>query len=972
MKAYLFLFLLLFPLYVFPQKNEIHIVENLDWAEFVYDSIEFKDDCTILKGYFTPVNGDCWIMNDMNEVLKTKNKRYHLLYTTLPTRFYPIKTFKRGVKYLFEYHFEPIKTLNKELYYSSGNIHFLIPVSNKAIDKKRTKSLRLSINTIDSLLNLKKYSEAAFAINKLAHSLNRKEIDLIKYLVDKYKIDDFFLNCQHEEAKMVLRLFENTFSILNINKYNKIFKQFNYIDSIQDSIDVNVREENWHTSVTYHKILLSKLKDFDIYNKYYERSLISFRKSLIYSNQYDLLPAIDKKIIEILAHNYDNSEDYLNRLYSVIFDSLYKPGIHIKEDVDIILWQNVMSKSININKLMYAQSLKNVATYNLHNNNLDLAINQYLAADSLLVMHCNNKDSIDNINSQFKINYKWERDEIRKMISICYFNKNDLSNALKYDSCNIYYNFKNNDTAKVISLCKQKYLKNMNSLRSISRRPILLDVDSYYSYINFDWIFSEALYADIPYYAYMTNNPELCSMAFNGSLITKGFRLYNEIQVNKYVNTSTITELRSLSDKLNLNVQEYYKGNKAFWDIIHQRQKIIDYLNEIKFFDNNTLECNDIKRLLNDDEIAIDFLEVPLKEKETTFYFAMTLKNNYANPHIIPIGESDSLKSLIDIKSYSNGSIHKTIWKPILKELQGINKAYFSPVGLLNYIAIENCDSLIKHIELYRLSSMNELINKDKNNLLIKNAILYGGLLYNMNEKSNNKELLVTRGTLNDISISTQYEVDSITSLLTNKGIKYLVYNGYEGTEQTFKNLSGKQIDLLHIASHGYYRRLENQERMSTFEKYHYGENNLLLRSGLLLSNAKDAIKKDVIEDNKNDGILTASEISKLNLSNIKLVTLSACNTGLGELLLGEGVYGLQRAFKVAGVKSILMTLWEVDSLATEIFMIAFYKHYLYGESLHNAFIKAQNTLKNYRDSMNIKYYSSPEYWAPFIILDGF
>ena len=116
----------------------------------------------------------------------------------------------------------------------------------------------------------------------------------------------------------------------------------------------------------------------------------------------------------------------------------------------------------------------------------------------------------------------------------------------------------------------------------------------------------------------------------------------------------------------------------------------------------------------------------------------------------------------------------------------------------------------------------------------------------------------------------------------------------------------------------------------------------------------------------KNDGILLASEISLLDLHNVDLVTLSACQTGLGDIK-EDGVYGLQRGFKKAGVNTLLMTLWTVDDTATQILMTQFYKNLLAGQNKQESLLSAQKYLQEYDNGR----YNSPRYWAAFIMLDG-
>ena len=136
----------------------------------------------------------------------------------------------------------------------------------------------------------------------------------------------------------------------------------------------------------------------------------------------------------------------------------------------------------------------------------------------------------------------------------------------------------------------------------------------------------------------------------------------------------------------------------------------------------------------------------------------------------------------------------------------------------------------------------------------------------------------------------------------------------------------------------------------------------MLHRSGLLFAGANKTWVNGERVKGVEDGILTAEEISKLDLSTTEIVSLSACETGLGEIVSTEGVFGLQRAFKLSGAKTLIMSLWKVPDVATSKLMITFYKNWSSGMEVHQAFLTAQQKIR--------EEFSSPYYWAGFVMLD--
>ena len=107
-------------------------------------------------------------------------------------------------------------------------------------------------------------------------------------------------------------------------------------------------------------------------------------------------------------------------------------------------------------------------------------------------------------------------------------------------------------------------------------------------------------------------------------------------------------------------------------------------------------------------------------------------------------------------------------------------------------------------------------------------------------------------------------------------------------------------------------------------------------------------------------GIITSAEIQDLNLFNTQLVVLSACETGLGEVIPGEGLYGLKRALQKAGAQNLITSLWKVDDQATQLFMTQFYNQLIETKNLSHSFHQAMTSLQ--------KKFPEPYYWGAFVL----
>lgn len=512
-----------------------------------------------------------------------------------------------------------------------------------------------------------------------------------------------------------------------------------------------------------------------------------------------------------------------------------------------------------------------------------------------------------------------------------------------------------------------------------------------------------------PYFAYICNTPQMLSSAYDASLFSKGLLLGVENETKRIIQNSNDKELLALYDDFVLNKVQL---NKYLEMPIKERPIETDSLSKVvekqerelmsrsKAFGNikknMLITWQDVQNKLNDDDIAIEFMSFDLNN-DSTMYVALTLKKGYEHPKLTPLFVEKQLNVIRPSRYYKGNGLYNLIWKPVDEELTGVKNVYFSPTGKLYNINIEVLPEIASHNEgrnYYRLSSTRQLAYISEEYEIKNEATVYGGLRYSATDDGNQSQKQGSIGSSRGVIFQSGWsylpgtltEAESVCDAMESSEISSTLYTGAKGTEESFKSLDGSRQKYLHIATHGFYYtdrdsvsmksagfRLLNDEIHN-----HNIEDKSLTRSGLLLADCNDALTGQPIGYNREDGILYGNEIAKMDLRGLDLLTLSACETGIGDIS-GEGVFGLQRAFKKAGAQSIVMSLWKVDDDATRIFMTRFYQNYIGGNmSKATAIRAAQQFLREYEEEttghdgnkIKIRKYDNPIYWAAFIILD--
>jgi hypothetical protein len=737
-----------------------------------------------------------------------------------------------------------------------------------------------------------------------------------------------------------------------------------------------------------------------------------------------------------------NHPDYANILSNLANDYYYY-GNYVEASRLGHEALNIREKVLGTQHPDYAEALSNVSMFNISLGNLAEAKRQIMEASKIfqitfgqeshnysIMLH---KLALCNaLQHNFSESIRLEKEVLKIFAKTIGKNHPDYRLALN-DLTFYYFNSKDYiNTAQQAILtteeCNKIVFSTFTDLTSHERTLFWNKYSNWYNYY-------------LPMFSYYISEPELSVATYNGALLAKELLLNADREMSQLILESNdkafIQEYRDLQFNKTILYKMLQKPKKEHItdiDSIHRivRKQEKELITKSKVYGDYTrnlqITWKEVQKKLNKEDIAIEFLAFPAG-KDSIIYAALILRPETTSPKMIPLFERKQLSNINKKDFYTTPTLSQLIWKPLEKELKGIKNVYFAPAGQLHNIAIEHLPSsdstfIAEQINFYRLSSTRQLVMiKDKSH--IKEAVLYGGLKYDADTTAlvveNKKYTDIPR----DLNIqhtfypdslnlrdgakylpATKIEAEQIKQALENTRLQPALYMDLRGTEESFKALSGKNISMLHIATHGFYWTETEARQTKDLDFLMMGDNNqsryvedkALTRSGLLLSGANIALKGNPLPEGLEDGILTAKELAGLDLRGLDLVVLSACQTGLGEIT-GDGVFGLQRGFKKAGANTLLMSLWKVDDNATQLLMTQFYKNLLAGKSKFESLREAQKYVRDYeveiettpdkrwqsearqkekqskkpmpKEFKKIKKYKDPFYWAAFILLDA-
>jgi CHAT domain-containing protein len=732
------------------------------------------------------------------------------------------------------------------------------------------------------------------------------------------------------------------------------------------------------SSLLYYKQLYTAIGD-------YEKAESSILEALqIYTKTYG-----DKNIkIGILMHEAAlatfQADLYSNRKNKTKEADLNKQFLKALE---------IIKNAGEENSTMYAEALENYAIFLALTNKSALSLSSIDAAKKIW----ENKSGRNNIHSA----------QLNNLSGKIYYRSGKYADALDaFEKTRDEYKsiFDDNHPGYVFALgsCAQMYYILGNIPRAIESieectNKSLLYIDKVFPFLSErgKMAYWNKIKDDFEFYktiafTHSKEYPEMIGKILNIQLQTKSILLNSQLKVKNKIyasgDTTAIRLYQTLQD-LRDNLAIAYSMNAG-----QRKQEGIDIaLMETKleaaekqlsaisdyFADQNKSKTvvytwKNVKQSLKDNEIAIETIPFRYFTKsfsDTIWYAFVAVTNKSGNPDFVIEKNGKDLESKY-LKYYRNSIKFNTqddnsyaqYWQPISTLLPAaVTTIYFATDGVFNQINIETLKDpqsnyLINTSNIVYIGSCRDIINK--NTAAGKSA---------KTETSKPEIDLIGNPTYfatgpNDASALEQLpgsetEVKKINALLSSSNWKTVMYIGTIATEDTVKSI--KNPNVLHISTHGFFWEDKAGSANDISEK---SIANPLLRSGVVLYNGGQLLETDNVNTiNKADGILTAYEAMNLSLDKTELVVLSACETGLGEIKVGEGVYGLQRSFTVAGAKSIIMSLSKVSDEVTIQLMENFYTFWMQSGNKREAFNKAKKEL--------MKEYPDPKYWGAFIMI---
>jgi CHAT domain-containing protein len=649
--------------------------------------------------------------------------------------------------------------------------------------------------------------------------------------------------------------------------------------------------------------------------------------------------------------------------------------------------QNIMADKLGKENPQYAEILKNVAVVYISEKRFDIAFSSLTIAEGIWKKKAGSTNNI-NLASIYTLTG-----------DVYYQTKN-------YKRSEEFYSQSKDLYEKFFSVSHPEYVKVLSKLSKVYymqkdyKRSKKFIEEALGNYEKFIQLFFPALSerqkakywntikGDFEFYntlafSNLEDFRDLSGKVYNYQLLTKALLLSSSMKIRERIMGSTDEDLKSqynlwvqkkeqLTLALSMSIEQLAENNidpTVLQQEVERLEKELSQKSELfgQSFESKRITYDDVKKALKANEVAIEMVRYRHFNHTLTdsvIYAALYVRSDNSKPKAILMNDGRKMESRY-FKYYRNCITGKVtdeysygiFWKPIGDVIGQASTIYLSADGIYNQI---NLESIPTPDGKYIIDNSNIVLVSNSKDLYIRK--IKARLRTNENTASmfGNPTFYRTAVARRGISAlpGTEKEVNQVQFMLKQKGYTTSEFVEVTASEENVKNLNNPKI--FHIATHGFYRpqqlskdELEGNEAILT--------RNPLLRTGLLLTGAGDLMDKTEHNYNLENGILTADEAMSLNLDRTDLVVLSACETGLGDLEAGEGVYGLQRAFLVAGAKVLIMSMFKVDDDATQQLMLKFYQKWMNTENLRESFIEAKKELR--------VTYPDPIYWGAFMMI---
>ncbi|HLF34144.1 MAG TPA: CHAT domain-containing tetratricopeptide repeat protein [Cyclobacteriaceae bacterium] len=661
--------------------------------------------------------------------------------------------------------------------------------------------------------------------------------------------------------------------------------------------------------------------------------------------------------------------------------------------------ESIIIKLLGSGNPLFAENLKNLGIIFLARNNYERSLGLFEQSKAIWQFKAGKRN---NINTA----------DISVLIGDVYYMRRDFAKAeANYKEAQKLYK-------KFFSDTHPKYVKTLSKLSKVSymkgdlrnaKNDIQGALDIYLQFItNYFPSLSErgkakfwaSIRPDFEYYSTLairlnSQYPEMISTQYNIAIATKALLLNSSIKVRERILSSSDTTLHQLyylwkdknellTNALSMSAEELQEegiNTDNLKSEIENLEKDLSVRTEGfgSAFEKKSITWENVKSALGPGEAAVEVIRFRYFSHvftDSIIYMGLYVTNSSAAPQYFTLANGKNLETKL-FSGYRNAikfrindeQSYTHFWQPFEKALGKSTTIYLSPDGVFNQI---NLEAIPTPDGKYVLDNSNIILVNNTKDLFIRKAsgstisrdrtaTLVGNPKFYAAGPGRNQGFTEKPGTVISDLPGTAAEIVELNKILVTDGWKTKDYLYDSATETNLKGITNPEI--FHIATHGFFtseKSIKSELEGIAISDYEALENPLL-RTGLLLSGAGDLLASTTFNYNFESGILTAYEAMNLNLDNTKLVVLSACETGLGDVEVGEGVYGLQRAFLVAGARTLIMSLFKVSDEATQKLMVTFYDNWLRTGNERQAFVEAKKEIRN-----EFRY---PIYWGAFVMI---